>query len=230
MIKFNKKAMTLIEIIIAVGILGIALIPIIGMINNNIKRAYSFGGTRDYADRAANIMEDLLEKVSYREIQRFNPVTNSELNERVANVVEDLSQIRTIYIKNTAEGAAKGAAYNPEDYGLLIKIESDNIKKPDSSVDTFFTNSEKTFFRYKNVEYFFKLEITNIPLEMAFKRFLPQPAEIIKERIFTRDRADLQRDMFKKLIIYVDWKEWNRPQQYSLVSFKANIETAFDNE
>ena len=226
----NRLAMTLIEIVIAVGILGIAIVPIVGMIQRYLRQSVSIGGKRDYIDRSKNIMENLLENVSFREIQRFNDIQNAELDDRTTTVVEDLSDIRT---RNPINAGAVSAEvtidnYDPDAFIPLIKV-YDNDKR-DTPIDSYVIKGGKTYFRYKGVNYYFKLEITNIPLSMRYKSYFPTPGEIIEERVFTRDKDGNMRDMFKKLVLKVDWKDYGMKQKYSLVSFKANVETAFDNE
>ena len=226
----NRLAMTLIEIVIAVGVLGIAIVPIVGMIQRYLKQSVSIGGKRDYIDRSKNLMENLLENVSFREIQRFNDVQNADIDDRTTTVVEDLSEIRT---RNPINAGAVSAevtidSYDPDSYVPLINVFDKDDR--DTPIDSYVVKGGKTFFRYKSVNYYFKLEITNIPLEMTFKSYFPNEGEIIKERIFTRDADGNMRDMFKKLVIKVDWEDYGMKQKYSLVSFRANVETAFDNE
>jgi|GEM_PF-3768964 len=226
----NRFAMTLIEIVIAVGVLGVAIVPIVGMIQRYLKQSVSIGGKRDYIDRSKNLMENLLENVSFREIQRFNDVQNADVDDRTTTVVEDLSEIRT---RNPINAGAVSAevtidSYNPDHYIPLINVYDKDDR--DTPIDSYVVKGGKTFFRYKMVNYYFKLEITNIPLVMSFKSYFPNPGEIIKERVLTRDVEGNLRDMFKKLVIKVDWEDYGMKQKYSLVSFRANVETAFDNE
>jgi len=230
-----KWAMTLTEVVIAVAILGVAIVPIVGMINTYFRRAYHFGGTRDYVDRARNLMDNLLEKTSYLEIQRFNPVINADLTDRTTNIVEDISQIRSkIPISSgTAPLEITLSNYNPEHYQPVITLYEDVHKEQaDTPINMFAVANGKTFFVYKSVKYYFSLEITNIPLVMSYKDYITNPpdGEILTERIFTRDIEGNLRDMMKKLVIKVNWETLGRKYDYSLVSFKANIETAFDNQ
>jgi len=224
-----KKGVTLIELVIAVAVLGLALIPMLGGLSTYFGRTTTLSGELNYSHRAQNILNDILSEVSYAQMQKL-------LEDNGAPVVNvaDVKQRDSVDIKDlTTILKRDGTALCP----LTTVPLGTDTPNGEWQLDA----AKGTFFEYKGKKYYFTMRLTNIPLQFHWQEYTLNNARntVTGKSIVTKgvpgtpdvqtiDKNGNKRDMFMKIELFIDWQEYNKQFKYSFVTFKANLEDAND--
>ncbi|MDD5090250.1 MAG: hypothetical protein PHQ23_04970 [Candidatus Wallbacteria bacterium] len=229
----GNKAVTLVEILLAVTILALALVPMAGGLLSYFKRVNTIEGSLDYTHRAQNLLNDLLNEVSYKETQRVMTENGCSgenvgaLSDHGKAVVKNLTTIKT----------REGKLLCPPDTGLNAD-QTTNTEK-----GKWLVSDKGTYFKMNGVSYYFTLTITNIPLQFHWKQYVldVHRKEVVgwldactrsnvpgKPDVKTTDSGGVKRDMFQQLTLDIRWQEYGRNLSYSFVTFKANLDDAND--
>lgn len=226
----HRKGVSLIELVIAVAILGLSLIPMLGGLSTYFSRTNSISGSLDYSNRAQNILNDLLSEVSYSELQQVLETGGAP----VVNVVDIAQRDSLDVFDMTTILKRDGTALCP----LTTVAIGTDTPNGEWQLDA----AKGTYFEYKGKKYYFHLRLTNIPLKFHWQEYtLNQARDLVTATtITTKDPAaampDVQtidsngnkRDMFMKIELFIDWNEYGQQLNYSFVTFKANLEDAND--
>lgn len=224
----DRKAVTLIELMLAITIMGFALVPMAGSILSYFKGSRTLEGSLDYTNRAQNILNDLLDAVSYKELQ-----TLLESGGASAINVSDFSQSSATITDLTTIPKKDGTLVCP----LSAKDPSSNTEKGAWLVD-----GTGTYFVFQGVKYYFTMKLTNIPLQFHWRSYTlntnrnsivssnyPATRKTIgAPDVKTLDKAGSTRDMYMQILLTIKWREYNRDLEYDFVTFKANLDDSND--
>ncbi|MDD2715151.1 MAG: hypothetical protein PHW04_04575 [Candidatus Wallbacteria bacterium] len=224
----NHKAVTMIEFVLAVAVVGASLVPITGSMLSYFKRVKTIEGSLGFTNRAQAVLNALLDDVSFEVVYTLMKEKGGghcenviDLQDRAFALITDLTDKKLVN--------RDGKQICPQD----------NSGQENTPEGLWRVSGNGTYFRSNKVDYYFTLKITNIPLQFHWKQYKTnenhnevigweiKPAGV-EPNVQTLDVNDIKRDMFVQLILYVKWKEYDRDMEYSFVTFKANLDNSND--
>lgn len=246
----GRRALTLIEVMIAVAILGVALIKMITTIHEQYRRTQVMADTRVYADRAQDIMVNLIERVPYRVIRdamesggldasspiRPAPTTPSAEPGDNAELVNNADAIEFDDLRT----------FDWEEDGEQLRfIEVDGNDDNNDTLPGQFKidGNNRTYFQSKGHRYYFSLSLSNQPMYMYYRPHVlaavppdDRPATVQAQPLryepaLTLDGdAQIYRDMLVKIVLTISWEAFGSDNSYSYVTYRANLGDDYENE
>lgn len=246
----GRRGLTLVEIVIAVAIFSIATIRMIGTLHSQYRRTQYVADTRVYADRAQDIMVDMIERVPFR-------VIIEAMGDKGHNSISSIRSDVNSSHQSPGSGAElpnQGEAISFEDLRVFRWTEDGEehrlINIDDISSDTGDTvsgrykidTSNRTYFQSKGRRFYFELSILSQPMYMYYRphELVTVPPQDRPSIVTARDiryepaltlsrDASEYRDMLLKVILTISWESFDQQNSYSYVTYRANLGGDYDN-
>ncbi len=232
-ILFNKKAVTLIEITLAVVILAFTFIPVIGTLLTSAKDTDVFNSYVFAQTTARNILDTLIDDVPFHSIRVganneatfvnstiYDSSSHSNITYDVTKFTEKLTNVRD----------ERGTNYNVHIYVFPIEASENESVSANEIKFTYLTrpkyDEQENWFIYKNEansDSFRKKDTLN-PYDDA-----PFPCTEKKENAYlvgAKNHTNEKYCIMKKIVLTIEWTARdNHPRKIALYTLKANLDS-----
>ena len=230
---FNKKAVTLIEITLAVVILAFTFIPVIGTLLSSAKDTDVFNSYVFAQTTARNILDTLIDDVPFHSIRVganneatfvnstiYNPSTHSNITYDVTKFTEKLTNVHD----------ERGTNYNVHIYVFPIEASENETNSAKELKFTYLTrpkyDEQENWFIYKNDatnDSFRKAETSN-PYDDSSFTCTEKKENAYK--VGAKKHTDEKYSVMKKIVLTVEWTARdNHPRKIALYTLKANLDS-----
>ena len=230
---FNKKAVTLMEIMLAVVILAFTFIPVIGTLLASAKDTDVFNSYVFAQTTARNILDTLIDDVPFHSIRVGANNEATFVNSTVynqsshANVTYDVTKFTE---KLTNVHDERGTNYTVKIYVFPIEASETDSVSTNELKFTYLTrpkyDDQEKWFTYKNTAFndAFRNADTSNPYDDATFACTEQKENAYK--VGAKKHTDEKYCVMKKIVLTVEWTARdNHPRKIAIYTLKANLDS-----
>lgn len=230
---FNKKAVTLMEIMLAVVILAFTFIPVIGTLLSSARDTDVFNSYVFAQTTARNILDTLIDDVPFHSIRVganneasfvnstiYNQSSHSNIPYDVTKFTEKLTNVRD----------ERGTNYTVKIYVFPIEASEDDNNSTNELKFTYLTrpkyDQQENWFTFDNEvsKNSFRKDGTANPYDDG--AFVCEEKKENAYKVGAKKHSDEKYSIMKRIVLTVEWTARdNHPRKIALYTLKANLDS-----